>query len=277
MPGRAPDRRLGSIEATQLEQSVCERKDLVAHHHTLAPAFGNVLKPIDCPGELPKDRRCLDARPSASRDAACLPQGLRRSRAMHDGEHGGAGSVEVGPPGRVHSQWTRALTCPQPAADRLFAEHQWAACAWLLWRPFSTSQQGSVGDANRRPLDDRAKMKCETGAAWVIAPRGVDQQHVGKLRQRSNGALQQWALTEGKEPGLIGGTDRTCRHDACHDSLIHGKRCSGTAKLTARVGLRRLARKAHETPADGVRARRRVPGWRSRPGELALLAAQLVG
>ena len=218
----------------------------------------------------------LPARPSASRDAACLPQGLGRPCAMHGGEHDGAGGVEVGPPSRVHSQWSRALAGPQPAADRLFAKHQWTACAWLLRRPFAISQQGSVCDANGRPLEDRAKMKRETGAAWVIVPRGVDQQHVGELRQRSNRGLQHRALAQGEKPGLIGSTDMTCDHGVCHDSLIHSKRCSGPADLAAHLVPRRLARKADETPADRVNARRRVPGWRSRHGQLALLAAQLV-
>ena len=206
----------------------------------------------------------------------CLAQGLGRSHAMHGREHDGAGGVEVGPPGWVHSQWSRVLTCPQPAADRVLVEHQRTACALLLRRPFSTSQQGSVGDANGRPLDDRAKMKCETGAAWVIAPRGVHQQHVGELRQRSNSGLQQWALSEGEEPRLMGSSDMTCDHGVCHDPLIYSKRCSGTADLTAHVVPRRRARKADETPAYRVSARRRVPGWRSGHGQLPLLAAQLV-
>ena len=53
----------------------------------------------------------------------CLPARARRSHAMHGGEHDAAGGVEVGPPGRVHGQWSCAWARAQPAADRL-ALHQ---------------------------------------------------------------------------------------------------------------------------------------------------------
>ena len=48
-----------------------------------------------------------------------------------------------------------------------------------------------MSDADRRQLEHRTELKRETGAAWVIARRGVDQQHVWELRQRLNRGLQQ--------------------------------------------------------------------------------------
>jgi hypothetical protein len=38
------------------QQTVCEREDLVARHHTVAPAFGNASERIERAGNLPKDR-----------------------------------------------------------------------------------------------------------------------------------------------------------------------------------------------------------------------------
>ncbi len=58
-------------------------------------------------------------------------------------------------------------------------------------------------DANGREPEDRAEMKRQTGAARVIASRGVDQEHVGHLWEGSDYSFQERPLPQRQQAGLI--------------------------------------------------------------------------
>jgi hypothetical protein len=47
------------------------------------------------------------------------------------------------------------------------------------------------------------KLEREAGPARMIAAGGVDQEHVGQLRQRAHGGFQERALPKGEQPRLV--------------------------------------------------------------------------
>ncbi len=174
-------------------------------------------------------------------------------------------------------EWTRSPLRAQPASNRLSVQHQRAACAAILRRPFPRRQQGPVRHAHRRHADDRPELERKAGSARMVASGRVYQEHVGSPRQRRDRRLQQRALTQGEQARTVGGHDTAPRKGACDDAPLerHG-RCR-PAWLPLDTSRPRVAGKAHEAPSDRIRIRWRLPWGRLRQRQLALRASQRLG
>ena len=130
-----------------------------------------------------------------------------------------------------------------------------------------------MSHADGRQPEDRTEMKRHAGAARVVASCGIDQYHVGEIRQRPNRGLQQQALAKSEVPRLVGRFRRASRHRTTDDSPIDSDRRPSPTDLTAPAVPRGFVRNAHEASADRVDVRRRVPLWRPRGCQLPLLPA----
>jgi hypothetical protein len=139
------------------------------------------------------------------------------------------------------------------------------------------SDQGSVGEADGWQVEDRAEVKRQPGAERVIACSGVDQEHVGHPRKGADRFLQERALAQREQPGLVPMPGLASDGDAAHDPRAGAERGARPAGLTRRAVAARAAAKADETAADHVAVPGELPCWRSRRRQLALGGAQLVG
>src|SRR5919108_5800337 len=98
----------------------------------------------------------------------------------------------------MDGEWARACSRSQPVADELALEMQRAAGPSFVCRPLALGDERAVGDADRREVEHRAEVEGEARAARVVAARGVDQEHIGRLRECAHCRFEESAFAKGE-------------------------------------------------------------------------------
>jgi hypothetical protein len=184
------------------------------------------------------------------------------------------GSVQIDTPARMHSQRPDTWLSTQPAADNHVVDSKRACRTSMITGPLAGGDQRSVRHSDRRQLQLRTEVQCQTRSSRMITGSRVQQQHIKITRQCPYGALHQSTNSQGHQPRHI----RSVRGTADHLPLAHptakhdhcGRPCS--VMISARTGER--TRKAHPATADhggsGIQAHRIRCGG----GQLLLIVDQ---
>ena len=112
-------------------------------------------------------------------------------------------------------------------------------------------EQWPVGDADGGEPDDSAELQREPGAARMVGAGGVDEQHVGRDRQRAHRCLETRTLAQRKQARDVGGRglagDRRMREHLAAPEHRGG----GPRGIAARAGPGLTAREHDDARADG--------------------------
>jgi endonuclease VIII len=180
--------------------------------------------------------------------------------------------VDVDPPAGMHRERASARPRAQPAADDLVSDPEGRPGAALVAGPVAARHERPVRDAERGHFEHRTEVERQPGATRMVAPRRVDDQHVGRLRQRSDGCLEQRPLTQCEEPRLV-----RCPGAALDDRDPSVRQRRGRPGRVACLARASLA----SDGADEARTKQRLgpdpPGRRRRACELGLSGSELLG
>ncbi len=105
--------------------------------------------------------------------------------------------------------------------------------------------------SDRWDSQHRSQVQSQPGPAWVIAPGGVDEQHIKWLAQRPDGGLEKRTLAERQVPTPIGSA-RNARHGGPgNDATVpyHGRACPPEIPLCS--GPAAPSPEAHEDAPGG--------------------------
>ena len=109
--------------------------------------------------------------------------------------------LERGAPARMNGKRPRARPGPQPGADHTAVLPQWRVCAAHRIGPIALREQRPVSDPHRGQVGDRAEVQGQPGAPRMIAPGGVDEQHIGSDVQRVHRRLSSAGGAPRQQPG----------------------------------------------------------------------------
>jgi len=202
---------------------------------------------------------CHRPRPACSRAGAAQRLGRAgATRRLDDLERAG----EVHAPTGIDRERAPAPAGTEPGADDVFLEQQRRVRGPVLRGPLPVGEQRPVRDADRGHPEHRAEVEREAGAARMVACGRVHEQHVREAGQPPHGGLEQRALAQCQQGGLVGRRGTAGVH---HDVVVQRRRRPG--RVAARARAAQPARKAHEAAADAGGARRpqarRVSGGES--------------
>lgn len=113
------------------------------------------------------------------------------------------GGISIGTPGSVDRQGTPSGASAEPVADDVAGEQELASCALIIRRPLARSQQGSVSHADGWQIEHCTEMDGESGPAWMVVARGIDQQHIRLLGQRARRGLKGSAYAQRQQAGNV--------------------------------------------------------------------------
>jgi protein-L-isoaspartate(D-aspartate) O-methyltransferase len=200
----------------------------------------------------------------ATQRLGCPMTGQRRQDDLH-------GRLGVGPPGGVDHQRTSPRSRADPVAGELTTDRERGSRARLVRRPRSLAEQRTVGDADGRHAKDGAEVECKAGAPGMVAPRGVDEQHVGRVAEFAYGGLERRTLAEGEHARRVRRARRTA-----NDGGLGRRPRGGTQRVTGGADSVLSAHRADEAAADHVRSTV-LPRRRLQVAERVLDVDQVVG
>src|SRR6266516_127128 len=93
----------------------------------------------------------------------------------------------VGSPRGMDGERARPCAGAKPVADELAVDREPVASTALVRRPLALGDEWAMRDADGWEIQYGAEVEGEAGALRVVSACGVDQEHIGRLRQGTHG------------------------------------------------------------------------------------------